>query len=622
MSILSALKQQHSSIDSLAALPQAMIMQMAQKKQISEEMLAPILARKAELADAFARENALQGANQAPPTVMEQLIAKNAQAEQPQMAPQMVQVMPQEAPQNAEDVGIASQATEPMSLAGGGIIAFAGGDLVDEEDDREESRFLSMMDAIPAGIRSIPSKLSSFASSLPKSYESAKADITNAMASVPAKMGNHKYEADVIAEAKRQGVDPKLALHVLYKETGGHKNPDTARSHAGALGPMQLMPKTAKSLGVDPADPMQNIYGGVKYLAQLGPMFDNDPRLTAAAYNAGPGNVRKHGGVPKFKETQNYVQGLANGGEVRYFANDGYVGYGEEAPYDPDAPSIYDTFGTMIGSPLERLKNSIYGIGAKTNKEIQRDVQTKKAASAKVYPPIIPPSDVSPSAQDFRNFDQAAALYQAENMGKNVPMQTQAAPKSGIEAFMEQMGEQKSELAKQRQEDKNMAILTAGLGMLGGSSQHAFENIGKGALAGVQNLGESRKARIAEQNAIDRNLLYAHHYKGVEDVARENAAAQQAYRGETLKETSRANTNKEIEHAQANFNNYLKIQQDNLKARFPAGELDPGYQAAMAEIQRSVPYQSLAKRAGFDVSPVQSTFTPKQTSLLDKYLRR
>jgi len=80
MSILSAIKQQNSSIDDLAALPQAMIMQMAQKKQISEEMLAPILSRKAEMADAFARQNALKNAGQTPPTVMEQLMAQNAQA--------------------------------------------------------------------------------------------------------------------------------------------------------------------------------------------------------------------------------------------------------------------------------------------------------------------------------------------------------------------------------------------------------------------------------------------------------------------------------------------------------------------------------------------------------------
>jgi hypothetical protein len=104
-------------------------------------------------------------------------------------------------------------------------------------------------------------------------------------------------------------------------------------------------------------------------------------------------------------------------------------------------------------------------------------------------------------------------------------------------------------------------------------------------------------------------MLYGHHYQGVENQAKENALANQAYRGETLRESSRANTNKELEHAQANFNNYLKIQQDNLKARFPAGEMDPNYQAAMAEIQRSTPYLSLAKRAGYDL-PSQSQAFP------------
>jgi hypothetical protein len=348
------------------------------------------------------------------------------------------------------------------------------------------------------------------------------------------------------------------------------------------------------------------------------------------AYNWGPGNVNKllasDGKVVIPKETQKYASNFAHGGEIRHFANDGYVGFGQETPYDPDAPSIYDTFGSMIGSPVERLKNSIYGVGAKTNKELAQEQKTKKTATTSSKPnpqsSNVPTKNV-PTNQDFQNFDQAAALYQAENMGRNAPMQAQETPKSGMEAFMEQMNAQKADIAKQRAEDKNMALLTAGLGMLGGTSQYALENIGKGALAGVQNLSESNKQRIAEQNALNRNMLYGHHYQGVEAQAKENALANQAYRGETLRETSRANTNKEIEHAQANFNQYLKVQQDNLKARFPAGEMDPGYQAAMAALQKSAPYLSLAKRAGFDIaSPAQTTFTPKQESLLDKYLLR
>ena len=93
MSILSALKQQNVSIEELAKLPQAMIMQMAQKGDIREDMLAPILGKKAEMADAVARQRALQAGNAPMPTVLEQVMAKNAMGENPapQQAPQMEQ---------------------------------------------------------------------------------------------------------------------------------------------------------------------------------------------------------------------------------------------------------------------------------------------------------------------------------------------------------------------------------------------------------------------------------------------------------------------------------------------------------------------------------------------------
>jgi hypothetical protein len=122
MSILNALKTQTNSIDELAALPQAMIMQMAQKGQIREDMLAPILSRKAEMAEAVARTRALQSQGSQQPTLMEKMIAANAQ---------------QEAPQEMTDVGIASNPVPEMRMAGGGIIAFNKGDLVEEMSAEE-----------------------------------------------------------------------------------------------------------------------------------------------------------------------------------------------------------------------------------------------------------------------------------------------------------------------------------------------------------------------------------------------------------------------------------------------------------------------------------------------------
>jgi hypothetical protein len=110
-------------------------------------------------------------------------------------------------------------------------------------------------------------------------------------------------------EAQRQGVPYSLVQKIVETESGGSFNaigPKT-RFNDRAYGPMQLMGATAKDLGVNRMDWKDNIRGGVKYLGQLTERFQ-DPTLVAAAYNAGPANVEKYGGVPPFKETQNYVQ--------------------------------------------------------------------------------------------------------------------------------------------------------------------------------------------------------------------------------------------------------------------------------------------------------------------------
>jgi len=107
--------------------------------------------------------------------------------------------------------------------------------------------------------------------------------------------------------AVKYGV-PENILRSLVKQESGF-NPK-AVSPAGAMGLTQLMPSTAKALGVkDPFDPVQNLEGGAKYLKQ---QYDRFGRwdLALAAYNAGPGAVKKYGGIPPYKETQNYVKNV------------------------------------------------------------------------------------------------------------------------------------------------------------------------------------------------------------------------------------------------------------------------------------------------------------------------
>jgi soluble lytic murein transglycosylase-like protein len=104
--------------------------------------------------------------------------------------------------------------------------------------------------------------------------------------------------------AAANALNPALINAVAWAESRFN---DHARSPAGAIGVMQLMPTTAASLGVDPADPEQNARGGATYLRQMLDAFNGDITLALAAYNAGPEAVRAHNGVPPYAETRAYV---------------------------------------------------------------------------------------------------------------------------------------------------------------------------------------------------------------------------------------------------------------------------------------------------------------------------
>jgi len=131
-------------------------------------------------------------------------------------------------------------------------------------------------------------------------------EVPGAPGSVPGYDGSYRGPLMQIARsaAQRHGVPADLFFRLIQQESAWNPN---ARSHKGAMGLAQLMPATARALGVNPRDVAQNLEGGARYLRTQYNTFGSW-RLALAAYNAGPGAVQKYGGVPPYRETQNYVR--------------------------------------------------------------------------------------------------------------------------------------------------------------------------------------------------------------------------------------------------------------------------------------------------------------------------
>jgi len=476
-----------------------------------------------------------------------QMAAQGAQPAKPPIAQQiMQQAAAQEQPQGVD----ALPTGLPTRMAQGGILNFAGGGMYDDDDENAQAeedyykqqqeeggmsredqhlfdRLMDQGQASDEEDEEEPQPQSQGISALPAiataSYEAAHHAISSKEEGKPReshaegvehitkhKTGSHPYEAMVLEEAKRQGVDPRIAMHVLYKETGGAKDPASALSPAGAGGVMQLMPATAKDLGVtDRFDPAQNIRGGVAYLAQLQRQF-GEPKLVAAAYNAGPGNVRKYGGVPPFAETQGYVQGLAQGGSVQHF-DSGKLVYAD--PESTGLASLLDMNApTLEEQRAQAMKEVNAGTtlaptGAGAGRGMQGVQPTPLTATA--------PASTTSSYQNTpqENFRKSEIL--AENAAGTPDTTSAGETKSASEGYqspyMQKMldwieGNQK-DIEKSKSEDKYMALIAAGLGMMGGTSPYASANIGQGAAQGLGYLMNARKMQMAQENGVQSGLL-------------------------------------------------------------------------------------------------------------------
>lgn len=173
--------------------------------------------------------------------------------------------------------------------------------------------------ASPASTAAPDAATSTFASMLAGAQAPSSTTATTATSSTP-------FGAEIEAAAAKNGIEPALLRALVRQESGFDP---AARSSAGAVGLTQLMPGTAASLGVDPTDPVQALDGGARYLRQQLDRFGGDERLALAAYNAGPGAVARHGGVPPYAETQAYVERVL-----------GYANADRAAARTPPAPTV------------------------------------------------------------------------------------------------------------------------------------------------------------------------------------------------------------------------------------------------------------------------------------------
>jgi soluble lytic murein transglycosylase-like protein len=157
----------------------------------------------------------------------------------------------------------------------------------------------------------------------------------------PAARHDARFDALIEQYAREHGISPELVRAVIQAESGFNPR---AVSPKGAMGLMQLMPATARELGVDnPFQPEENIRGGTRYLAQLLARYNQDVHLALAAYNAGPASVERYGRVPPYRETQNYVKKI--------------TGATQAATQPPAPPVIYKWMELVNGQPKIRYSN-------------------------------------------------------------------------------------------------------------------------------------------------------------------------------------------------------------------------------------------------------------------------
>lgn len=476
------------------------------------------------------------------PTVRDQMLA---QAAPPQMAETGVAALPAENMQQLAEGGIALADNfdptddEMQNYAGGGMVAFNTGGMPsfnDEEDadTDDDDELLSQiiktggLGGFAAGANMLRQKIGAM---MPKSYETALLEAKKTPSAAPAPTAGGSHRDIALKAAQEKGATPWLVEHVMKKETGGHKDPARAVSSKGATGVMQLMPGTAREMGVsDITDPQQNIYGGVGYIAKLEKKY-GDPKLAAIAYNWGPGNtdkwLKRGGDFSKLpKETRNYVKNLAKGGIIN-FVDRGSVPapMDDEGYYYPPTETPESEFGRDWQLFQTRRKNKLIDIQKGIAEPLKKVSRYFSKSTPDEYNALVnQPKVTTPSAAASEESAAAPPAPLAFDPNYKLPKfnfegsgQTPMPP--GV-STQDRINDYFLNLAKQQKEAQGLGLLGTGLRIAGGTSPYAMANIGQGGAAGIQDYLTARKGVSALEAqglgavaATERNKLYQDLYK-------------------------------------------------------------------------------------------------------------
>jgi hypothetical protein len=513
-------------------------------------------------------------------------------------------IMAQEAPVMQAPVGVAGLSTRgmysaPESLAGGGIIAFADGG--EAEEEYEEAIAKSRRSRLQ-GLQEALAEVGTFAKNPLAKLEAKQAPaqrmaVAETASDIMPRKGSHKYEDAVLAEARRQGLDPALARHVLYKETGNLANPETAKSPAGALGVMQLMPRTAKELGVDPLDPEQNIRGGITYLRKMMDKY-NDPVLAAAAYNAGPRRVDealKGEGLSSLRnETRKYIVGLAEGGEVKRYQYGGTM----EAYGDQD-----------LSMDELRRQEALRKIREKEELERQEFLKASAPQLAKKEAPVVAPAPVATAPITMPRQDEGSPYLDGVPPTAPAVAPTAAAPKgatsqSYFDALMKNIEEQAADAKKSGDMNKYLALMQAGFGMMSSTSPYAMTGIGQGAMTGLGTYAGLQKETQAQERGLMAARLGLGKAKATQEESEALRLATEKYREATGARLGEEAKTKEAALFRDDLRQYEQMRIKQIENKYKGNPLfgtDPNLQAQFNRevnaIQNDPQYMALLKRA-------------------------